>query len=304
MPPPGTTAPGAYTAYGAARDVGWPTVRRHRPPLASPDVDLLLCCALLGAALGAYTPRIAHRLSVDAGRPPRAGCAACATPFPPGLPGWVRAGRACPCPPSPSVSPPVGGLPGASPSSTRVCPPQPGASPGPAVWGCVLAGAAAAAALGGAVGPGLDLIAFLAAAALGVLLAAVDLACRRLPDPLVGALLAVVVTVLPAAAALTGDPDRLGRAAVGGAVCLALHLAPALLPRAPVGMGDAKLAGVLGVLLGWLGWPALGLGLALPHLLNGPVAVWLLVTRRAGRRTALPFGPALLAGGLLAALLA
>ncbi len=259
---------------------------------------------MLGAALGAYTPRIAHRLSVDAGRPPRTGCAACAAPFPPGLPGWVRVGRACASPPSPGASPPVGGLPGPSPSSTRVCPPQPGASPGPAVWGCVLAGAAAAAALGGAVGPGLDLIAFLAAAALGVLLAAVDLACRRLPDPLVGALLAVVVTVLPAAAALTGDPDRLGRAAIGGAVGLALHLAPALLPRAPVGMGDAKLAGVLGVLLGWLGWPALGLGLALPHLLNGPVAVWLLVTRRAGRRTALPFGPALLAGGLFAALLA
>ncbi len=172
------------------------------------------------------------------------------------------------------------------------------------MWACVVAGAAAAAGLGGAVGAGPDLFAFLAAAALGVLLAAVDLACRRLPDPLVGALLAAVGTVLPAAAMLGGDPGRLGRAAVGGAVSLLLHLAPALVPGAPVGMGDAKLAGVLGLLLGWLGWPALGLGLALPHLLNGPVAVWLLATRRAGRRTALPFGPALLAGGFLAALLA
>jgi leader peptidase (prepilin peptidase)/N-methyltransferase len=37
-----------------------------------------------------------------------------------------------------------------------------------------------------------------------------------------------------------------------------------------------------------------------PHLINGPIALALLVRRRAGRRSALPFGPALLAGALLA----
>jgi leader peptidase (prepilin peptidase) / N-methyltransferase len=165
-------------------------------------------------------------------------------------------------------------------------------------------GAVAAAGAGAAVGPGPDLFAFLAAAVLGVPLAAVDLASLRLPDPLVGALLAAVAVALPAAAILTGDPGRLGRAALGGALCFTLHLAAALLPGGPLGPGDVKLAGVLGLLLGWLGWPAVGLGLALPHLLNGPVAVVLLVTRRAGRRTALPFGPALLAGALLATVLA
>jgi leader peptidase (prepilin peptidase)/N-methyltransferase len=40
-------------------------------------------------------------------------------------------------------------------------------------------------------------------------------------------------------------------------------------------------------------------GTVLPHLVNGPVAVVLLLTGRAGRRTALPFGPALLVGALL-----
>jgi len=38
-------------------------------------------------------------------------------------------------------------------------------------------------------------------------------------------------------------------------------------------------------------------------LINGPIAVWLLVTRRADRRTALPFGPALLVGALIAHLI-
>jgi leader peptidase (prepilin peptidase)/N-methyltransferase len=74
----------------------------------------------------------------------------------------------------------------------------------------------------------------------------------------------------------------------------------ALLPGDGLGFGDVKLAAVLGFLLGWFGWPTLLAGVVLPHLINGPVAIWLLVARRAGRRTALPFGPALLAGAALA----
>ena len=42
------------------------------------------------------------------------------------------------------------------------------------------------------------------------------------------------------------------------------------------------------------------LGAVLPHLINGPVALGLLLTRKAGPRTELPLGPALLAGALLA----
>ncbi|MCI4063349.1 hypothetical protein MRQ36_12485 [Micromonospora sp. R77] len=64
-----------------------------------------------------------------------------------------------------------------------------------------------------------------------------------------------------------------------------------------------KLAAALGLPLGWLGWPALGLGLLLPHLLNGVAVLALLATRRVRRDTALPFGPALLAGFWLAVLL-
>ncbi|GAA0810759.1 prepilin peptidase [Spirilliplanes yamanashiensis] len=185
---------------------------------------------------------------------------------------------------------------GAAVGSVRSGPPRVRVGP----WAAV--GAAAGAAAGAVAGPGPELLAFLAVALLGVPLARTDLATLRLPDPLVGALLAAVAAALWAAAVLTGDPGRLGRAALAGALCLALHLAAALLPGAPLGMGDVKLAGVLGLLLGWLGWPAVWLGLALPHLLNGPVAAGLLLTRRAGRRTALPFGPALLGGFFVAAL--
>jgi leader peptidase (prepilin peptidase)/N-methyltransferase len=234
-------------------------------------VILVGLCAVLGAACGAFAPRVADRLAVEAGRPPRPGCVHCGSSFPPGPSGWVRVGASCP---------------------TRRC----GAAPRAALP--VLAGGGAAGALGAALGPAPELFAFLAAAVLGLLLAMIDLACLRLPNVLVGALLAVISLPLTAGAVLLGEPDRLLRAVLAGTLCGAVHL---LIPR--LGLGDVKLAAVLGVLLGWLGWPTVLLGLLLPHLLTGPVALFLLLTRRAGRRTALPFGPALLTGALLATVL-
>jgi leader peptidase (prepilin peptidase)/N-methyltransferase len=150
------------------------------------------------------------------------------------------------------------------------------------------------------VAPGPALPPFLVAAVVGVLLAAVDMRCLRLPDPLVLMLAAGTVLPLTAVAVAAGEPGRLGRAAAAAVLCFGGYLMLALLPGDGLGFGDVKLAAVLGFLLGWIGWPAVLLGLAAPHLLNGPVALFLLATRRAGRRTALPLGPALLAGALIA----
>jgi leader peptidase (prepilin peptidase)/N-methyltransferase len=74
----------------------------------------------------------------------------------------------------------------------------------------------------------------------------------------------------------------------------------ASLPGGGLGLGDVKLAAVLGLILGFAGWPAVIAGVVMPHLINGPIALFLLVTRKADRKRPLPFGPALLAGALLA----
>ena len=108
---------------------------------------------------------------------------------------------------------------------------------------------------------------------------------------------------LALAAAGTGTAVPLWRAGAAAVVCAGAYLLLALLPGSRLGFGDVKLAAVLGLPLGWLGWPAVLTGLLLPHLLIGPVALVLLLTRRAGRRTALPLGPAMLAGALAAFLL-
>jgi leader peptidase (prepilin peptidase)/N-methyltransferase len=234
------------------------------------------CCVALGALIGALVPRIAYRLSVEYGAPPRSACAACARPFPAGFPGWVRLNAGCP--------------------DCR-------ARLGPPWWLTATAGAGSFAVLAWALGPVAALPPYLAMAALGVLLAVIDIACLRLPDPLVGAAFAVAIGWLAAVSLVDGRWSDLGRALLAGVVSAACYLILALLPGSNLGFGDVKLAGVLGLLLGWLGWPEALLGLILPHLLNAPVAIWLLATRRAGRRTDLPLGPALLAGALLAVII-
>jgi len=70
-------------------------------------------------------------------------------------------------------------------------------------------------------------------------------------------------------------------------------------PRS-IGMGDAKLAALLGLYLGWLGADVLVLGITAGFVVQAVLALLLLVTRRIGLRGELPFGPAMLVGAALA----
>jgi leader peptidase (prepilin peptidase)/N-methyltransferase len=164
-----------------------------------------------------------------------------------------------------------------------------------------VAGPAAAAGLLGAVlGARAELPVLLIAAVAGAVLVSVDVRCRRLPDPVVGVLAVAVVVPLTAFAVAGGEAARAGRAALAAVLVGTAYLILALLPGDGLGLGDVKLAAVLGFALGFLGWPALVAGVVLPHLINGPAALVLLLARRARRRSPLPFGPALLVGALLA----
>ncbi|MEU5780190.1 prepilin peptidase [Micromonospora lupini] len=144
----------------------------------------------------------------------------------------------------------------------------------------------------------------LAVAAVGLVLAVVDLACLRLPDPLVLVAGLLALAGLSAAVLLAGTPGRLLGALGGAAVAGAAHVLLALLPGSRLGFGDVKLAAVLGLPLGWLGRDALLTGLLLPHLLHGALVLGLLAARKIRRETLLPVGPALLAGAWLAVLVA
>jgi leader peptidase (prepilin peptidase)/N-methyltransferase len=142
--------------------------------------------------------------------------------------------------------------------------------------------------------------AYLYLGAAGVALALIDLDVRRLPDAIVLPSYLVGGVLLASAAAAGADWSRAGRALLAMAALFSLYFVLALVYPGGMGFGDVKLAGLLGLYLGWLGWSPVWIGTFAGFLLGSLVGVALMVTRRATGRTAIPFGPAMLAGALLA----
>lgn len=137
----------------------------------------------------------------------------------------------------------------------------------------------------------------------GMVLSFVDLREHRLPDALVGPSAGVLAVLLGLAAVLGRDAHPLARAALGGMASGGLLLLAVLARPDGLGLGDVKLAGLTGAVLGWLSWSAVLLGLLAGLGLGALVGVVLIAARRATRNTTIPLGPALLAGTLLVVLL-
>jgi len=141
----------------------------------------------------------------------------------------------------------------------------------------------------------------LAVAALaGVALFAIDVRTHRLPNALTYPTTAVVALLLLGAGLVSGDWDAVARSALGALALGVAYLLLHVINPGGLGFGDVKLAVLLGMVTAWFGWPVLWATALLPFLLGGLVAVVLLVTRRATRKTAIAFGPFMLAGAVVA----
>ncbi|WP_104131509.1 A24 family peptidase [Cryobacterium sp. M91] len=145
------------------------------------------------------------------------------------------------------------------------------------------------------------LVAFLYLAAVSVALAMIDLDTHTLPNKILLPVYPVGAVLLTAAALVSGEPGRLLSALIGAAALFGLYLALALISPGGMGLGDVKLAGVLGLYLGWLGWAPLIVGAFGAFLLGGLFGIGLLVSRKAGRRSSIPFGPWMLLAAWLGA---
>ena len=119
----------------------------------------------------------------------------------------------------------------------------------------------------------------------------IDLEHRLIPNKItLPAAIAGVVAILVL------DPELIVAALVAAAAAGGFFfLAAALYPRG-IGMGDVKLAGLLGLYLGRAVGPALFAALILGVLVGGIIIARL--GAAAGRKTAVPFGPFLAIGGL------
>ncbi len=123
--------------------------------------------------------------------------------------------------------------------------------------------------------------------------ALIDLEYRIIPNKLTGAG-ALLALGLGTALDPAGEPTRL----IAGAAAGGFLLAAALAYPGGMGMGDVKLAGVMGLFLGAAVAPAI-----LIALVSGVALGAVIVARkgaRAGRKTAVPFGPFLALGGIVA----
>lgn len=132
--------------------------------------------------------------------------------------------------------------------------------------------------------------------AIGIALTLIDLDHHRLPNAIVLPSYIVTAVLLVLASVLTGDYARLLSAAIGCAALFALYWILAMAYPGGMGFGDVKLAGALGMLLGWLGWAPLIVGGFSAFLIGGLVGALLMIGRRATRKSRIPFGPFMLVG--------
>lgn len=135
---------------------------------------------------------------------------------------------------------------------------------------------------------------YLALLAPMVALSATDLEQRRLPHLLLDPLIAASIVFVPFNPAVTPLD-----AVIGAAVAVGFLGITGLLIRGGIALGDIYLVAPIGLMLGW---PTIFTAIFFGALLSAVVGLGLLVTRRAGLRTYIPFGP-FLVGGLVAALL-
>jgi leader peptidase (prepilin peptidase) / N-methyltransferase len=146
------------------------------------------------------------------------------------------------------------------------------------------------------VGGVLQVVALLYLAAISIALTLIDLDVHRLPDAIVLPSYAVGAVLLGGSLLAQGDLIGLARMAAGSGIAFALYFVLAFISPKGMGLGDVKLAGVLGLYLGAFGWAQLAVGIGAGFLLGGVFGAALLLSRRVRRGTGIPFGPWMLAG--------
>ncbi|QRZ61232.1 prepilin peptidase [Rothia sp. ZJ932] len=128
----------------------------------------------------------------------------------------------------------------------------------------------------------------------------IDVASHRLPDRIVLPLYLGVGLPLFAVVLLTEDADGPRRIAYSGVMLLGSYYLLRAVSRRALGLGDVKLAGALGLLLGYFSLLNLLWGTLLTFVLGGVYSLWLLLRHQASPKTHIPFGPFMLLGTLIA----
>ncbi|ROO52730.1 leader peptidase (prepilin peptidase)/N-methyltransferase [Micromonospora sp. Llam0] len=141
-------------------------------------------------------------------------------------------------------------------------------------------------------------------AAFGIVLSFVDATVRRLPDRITLPAITGTVTILAVTAAATTTYHHLLTALASAALLGGTYLAMVLARPTAIGLGDAKLAALTGLLLGSFSLSTAFAGLIAATLIGTATGLVLLATRRIHLRQGFAHGPAMMLGALLAFTLA
>jgi leader peptidase (prepilin peptidase)/N-methyltransferase len=232
------------------------------------DLGWAAAGAVAGLAAGTCMRVPVYSMSVRSGEPDRAWCLSCGAPLP------AHAAMRC-----------------------EHCAAWVGAP-----WMLEVLSAAVAGLLLGQFAGRPEFAAFAYLAVVGVSLALIDLAVQRLPDRLTLPAYPAVVLLLALAAVAGDEWGNLARALAAGLALTACYLVLGLLSSGQMGGGDIKLAGLIGLALGWLGWPYLVAGACLGFVLAALAGLLMLARRRVSRGSLMSFGPYMLSGAMLVVL--
>jgi leader peptidase (prepilin peptidase) / N-methyltransferase len=145
-----------------------------------------------------------------------------------------------------------------------------------------------------------ELPAFLVLTAFLIALSAIDLDTFLLPKKLVWPAFFAGVILLGGASIIEGSTQDAIEAAAGSAIAFAVLFLIHFISPKGMGFGDVRLAAVLGLHLGYLELPMVGVGLFLSFLVASVVGIGLIVAKKRGRKDRVPFGPFLAVGTGLA----
>jgi leader peptidase (prepilin peptidase)/N-methyltransferase len=136
-------------------------------------------------------------------------------------------------------------------------------------------------------------------AAVGIALTAIDLDTHRLPNLIVLPSYAVLASLFVVATLVDGHVENLLRAVVGMIALAAFYLFVVLVYPKGMGFGDVKLAGLLGMAMGYASWGSLVFGSFAGFALGAIAGIVLIASGRGTRKTAVPFGPFMIVGAFV-----
>lgn len=135
-------------------------------------------------------------------------------------------------------------------------------------------------------------------------LSVIDIRSHLLPNRILAPWFIGALALLGAGALVAGEPRMLLRAVLGSVILFAAYLLLHLLAPSGMGLGDVKLAAVLGLYLGFVSYMHLLWATVLAFIIGALVTVVLLMARKLTLRSNVAFGPFMLVGAAIALSLA